>query len=207
MTPRATARSLAALAVLSVVIAACGNGAATTAPATQAPVTQAPATQAAAGSNALPSFVLPSFHGDQNLEELFPKELGGATVAVQSMTGEQFSLSGLSGDLDKVLTSLGKTPADLSVAFGGASGMTIIAFRISGVPASAIQDAAFKVFQADTPSTISDVTIGGKSVKKVTPTDTTEDLTYIYGVQDVIFTVGGSDLSDALLNELFSKLP
>ena len=85
--------------------------------------------------------------------------------------------------------------------------MTIIAFRISGVPASAIQDAAFKVFQADTPSTISDVTIGGKAVKKVTPTDTTEDLTYIYGVQDVIFTVGGSDLSDALLNELFSKLP
>lgn len=204
MTPRRTARPIAALAGLALLIAACGGGAATP---TQAPVTQAPATQAAVGTDAVPSFALPSFHGDVKLEDLFPDQIGGEPVAVQSMSGEQFSATGLSSDLDKVLVSLNKTSSDLSVAFGSGGGVTIIAFKINGVAASAIQTAAFNVFQQDTPSTISDVSIGGKTVKKITPTDTTDEVTYIYGVQDVIFTVGGSDVTDAVLTEVFSKLP
>ena len=212
MTARITARALAALASAAFVIAACGNGAATTAgptsaATTQNAATQAPATQAAGATDGLGSFVIPSFHGDANLEDLFPDQIGGETVEVQSMTGAQFAVTGMSSSIDAVLAKLGKSTADLSVAFGGVGDVTIIAFKITGVPASAIQTAAFDVFQQDTPSTISDVTIGGKTVKKITPTDATEDATYLYGVQDVIFTVGGSDLSDALLTEVFSKLP
>jgi hypothetical protein len=212
MNARRTARPLAALATIAVVIAACGNGAATTAPATGvpatvAPVTEAPATQAAVGSGVIPSFALPSFHSDTQLEDLFPDQIGGEDVTVLSMSGDQFMGSGSSPELDAALQTLGKSASDLSVAFGSAGNVTIIAFKVSGIPASTIQTALFQAYQQETESTISDATFSGKSVKKITPNDTTEDVSYIYGVQDVVFAVGGTDVTDAQLTEVFSKLP
>jgi hypothetical protein len=207
MNARLTARPLAALATLAIVIAACGSGAATTAPVTQAPITQAPATQAAVGSGGIPSFALPSFHSDTQLEDLFPDQIGGEDVTVYSMSGEQFMGSGTSPELDAALQALGKSASDLSVAFGSAGTVTIIAFKVSGIPASSIQTALFQAYQQETESTISDATFSGKSVKKITPTDTTDDVSYIYGVQDVVFAVGGTDVTDAQLTEVFSKLP
>lgn len=214
MTARITARPLAALAALAIVVAACGNGAATSAPATQgAPATQAPATQApvatqgAVATDGLPSFALPSFHSDQDLEDLFPDEIGGVDITVLSMTGDQFLGQGTSPELDAALSALGKSASDLSVAFGGAGTITIIAFKIAGVPASSIETALFQAYQQQTEATISDATFSGKSVKKITPTDTSEDISYLYGVQDVIFAVGGMDVTDAQLTEVFSKLP
>ena len=212
MTARITARPLAALAALAIIVAACGNGGATTAPATQAPVTNPPATQGAAASDAVPtfafpSFALPSFHSDQDLEDLFPSEVGGVDVTVLSLTGDEFLGMGSSPELDAALGTLGKTPADMSVAFGGAGTITIIAFKIAGIPAATIETALFQAYQQETGSTISDATFSGKSVKKITPADTTEDVSYLYGVQDVIFAVGGTGVTDAQLAEVFSKLP
>lgn len=214
MTARITARPLAALAALAIVVAACGNGGATTAPATQAaPVTQAPATQApvatqgAVATDALPSFALPSFHSDQDLEGLFPDQIGGVDLTVLSLTGDEFMAMGSSPELDAALGTLGKSPSDMSVAFGGAGSITIIAFKIAGIPAATIETALFQAYQQETGSTIADATFSGKSVKKITPTATTEDVSYLYGVQDVIFAVGGTDVTDAQLAEVFSKLP
>jgi hypothetical protein len=215
MTARPSALPLAALAALAIVVAACGPaGTATQAPggtqgpATQAPATQAPATQGPASTDgALPSFDLSSFHADADLEDLFPDEIGGEEMTVLSMSGADFLGEGASPELDATLSALNKQPSDLSVAFGGAGMITIIAFQIDGVPANTIRDALFQAYEAETEATSSNVSIGGKSVTKFTPADSSEDPTYIHATQDVIFVVGGSDITDALLNEVFSKLP
>ena len=55
-------------------------------------------------------------------------------------------------------------------------------------------------------ATITDVTIAGKAAKKAVPTDDS-GTSYLYTAQDVVFAVGGDPISDAQLNEVFSKLP
>jgi hypothetical protein len=210
MTARSTARPLAALAALAIVLAACGPAAtATQGPgATQGPATQAPATQGPAETDGAEfSFDTSSFHADTQLEDLFPDQIGGEDLTVLSMSGGDFMGEGASPELEAALATLNKQPADLSVAFGGVGMITIIAFRIEGVPANAIRDALFQAFEAENEATSSNMTIGGKSVTKFTPADTSEDPSYIYAARDAIFAVAGSEITDAQLNEVFSKLP
>lgn len=208
MTRRSAALPLAALASLAILVAACGGDAATTGPASSGtPATQA-ATQAPASTDGSePSFDLSSFHSDQKLEDLFPKEIGGETLTILSMSGDQFMGTDSSPELEAALGAVGKTPADLTVAFGGNTALAIIAFRVAGVPSSSILSALITAFQNENSSTSSDVNISGKSIKKFVPTDSTEDTLYVYTAQDVVFTVSGSGVTDALLNEVFSKLP
>lgn len=204
MTRRSVALPFAALTSLAILVAACGGGSATTAPgATQGAATQVPA--ATAGGTAL---AIPTFHSDQNLESLFPDTLGGETVSVQSVSGTEFMGLGGATELQAVLTALGKTPADMSVAIGGAGGVLISAVKINGANGPAIMNALFAAYQAET-ATVTDVTFGGKAVKKITQSDSPDDITYIYTAQDVVFAVGssGGDLTDAQLTEAFSKLP
>jgi hypothetical protein len=207
MTARTVARPLALLAGVAIFVAACGGGTATQAPATQAPVTQAPVTQApAATSGAVETFPTASFHGDVDLEAMIPDEIGGEKITTLSMTGEQFMGSGGGSDeFAAIMTGLGKQPKDLSVAFGGTSKISIIAFQVDGVPGSQILE-AFKNASTDG-ATLSDVTFGGKAVKKVTPADSDDGISYVYTTQDVVFVVTGTALTDALLNEVFSNLP
>lgn len=208
MTPRFTARALAALAAIAVVVAACGNGAATTAPtqgATQPPVTQAPiATQGSAASGGPSIDPLASFHGAQDLEGMLPDQIAGAPVIKASVSGTDFmSTLGGSEELAAALTKLNKTPADLKVAFGSAGTATIFAFQVNGVPGGEILTALFASQTAG--STITDVTFGGKAVKKVIAAGETTP-TYIYVAQDVVFvTLAG--VTDAQLNDLFAALP
>ena len=207
MTARITARALAALASVAIVIAACGNGAATTAPATQAtattvPASQPTATQAAGGPSIDP---LASFHGAQNLEALLPNEVGGVQVVKASIGGTDFMANlGASDELRNALTALGKSPADLSVAFASAGTTTLFAFQVNGVAGSQILSAM--IAQQAPGSTSTDVSFGGKSVKKVATTDDST-VSYVYTSQDVVFVVAGEDITDAILNEVFSKLP
>ena len=205
-------RPLALVAGLAIIVAACGGGAATQGPgassATTVPATVAPATQTPVESGGIPSFDTSSFHADQDLESLMPKDVGGEPITALSMSGTEFVAVGSSPELEAALSSLGKSPADLSVAFGGNTNITIVAFQVYGAPADQILNAMFSAYQQETQATISDATLGGKHVKKVTPSDTTEDVSYIYAVRDVVFAVGPTDATtDALLNEAFQKLP
>ena len=216
MRPTSTLRALGLFAAGAMLIAACGGnasatptGAAATVAPTTAPVqTEAPApTDVAGSSDALPSFDLSSFHGDQNLESLLPKTLAGQPLTILSMTGDQFlGQSSGSDQLGGAITALGKTPADLSVAFGGNAAVTVIAFRVKGVPADTLFT-AFKNSQTDQFTTDS-VSYGGKSVTKITPTD--GQIAYIYTKDDTMFVVGApgdTPLTDAVLNEAFQHLP
>ena len=216
MRPIRTLRALGLAAAGAVLIAACGNNGATTAPTTPAapstpPVTAAPVpTEAAAASNALPSFDLSSFHGDQSLESLIPKTIAGETLTALSMTGDQFLGDGsASPQLAGALTALGKTTSDLSVAFAGSSKVTIVAFRVKGVSASTMFDAFKSAATGDI--TTADVSYGGKSETKVT-SSTDGTISFIYAKDDTMFLVGspgaGSAVpSDDVLNEAFQKLP
>ena len=208
MTARRTGAALALSAGIAFAIAACGGNAATSAPTggtAGVPATEAPSTEAP-GSSEQPgfSFALPSFHSNADLEKLIPAEIGGEAVTTQSMSGAQF-LGTSNNEFTSVLSGLGKQPSDLSVAFGFNTQLSVIAFQISGIPGSTILD-AFKNASTDA-GTITDASYGGKAVKKLTPTETSQDASYIYTTQDVVFVVTGATLTDALLNEAFSKLP
>lgn len=219
MTARTAARPLALLAAVAILIAACGGGTpsvapgatATAAPATAAPATAAPATPApatappASAGSGTPSFAVPSFHADLDLEALLPAEIDGVDLTVLSMSGAEFAST--SPELTAMLGTLGKSTSDLSVAFGGSDSIAILAFQVDGVPGATILNALFGVYQQDDGTTITDASFGGKSVKKLTPVDPEEYVSYIYTTQDVVFVVGGEDVSDAVLGEVFAKLP
>lgn len=206
MTARRTA-SLALLVGATLLAAACGGSAPTTAPTAAATPTGAPPTEAAP-SRGLPgfSFVLPSFTSDTDLEALFPDTIGGQTLTVSSMSGTDFlNMGTASKDVQTALQELGKSPSDLSVGFGSTPAVTIFAFRIKGVPA----DQFLGKYLASTASGagVTDASYGGKSVKKAV---TGAQVVYIYLSGDILWTVGGTTTTtptDALLNEAFSKLP
>jgi len=208
MTARTTARSIGLLGASVLLVAACGGSSATSAP-TQEPATGAPATQGP-GPDATPtdvpgfSFVLPSFVGDVDLESMLPSEIGGETLTVISMNGDEFLGDGAtSPEILAALDSLGRTTSDLSVAFGGTTSIQVVAFRVKGADASALFD-AFKAAQTDEYSSQT-VSLGGKTVVKITPAD--GDVAYIYTKGDTMFVLGGEDATDSILNEAFSKLP
>ena len=214
MTARRAGVGLALLTGAAIVVAACGGNAATNGPtqgavATEPTVTQAPPSEAEP-SFGLPgfSFALPSFTSDEELEAMFPTDIGGQPLTVQSMSGADFMAFGGSSTMGPALEQLGKTPADMSVAFGGTTDGSIVvfAFRIKGVNADQFMNVFTSTSGTMTGTTITDASLGGKSVKKVT---TPGQTVYLYTHGDVIWTVGGtgSAPSEALLNEAVSKLP
>jgi hypothetical protein len=210
MTARRIGTAMTLLVGLALAVVACSGSAATTGPtsaiSTEAASTEAPATEAP-GASGLPgfSFALPSFTADTELESLFPDEIGGKSLQVLSMSGSDFMGSNPAGNaIAPVLAGLGKQASDLSVAFGGTEDIAVIAFRIKGVPAEQFLNAYTQAAPAG--AAITDASLGGKSVKKVVTPDSPE-ATYLYLKNDVIWTVSGNNLTDALLNEAFSKLP
>lgn len=210
MTAHRAGTGLALLVGAVVLIAACGSSGPTNTP-TQA-VTPPPATQPAA-TDALPSFglpgfsfALPSFSSDQELEGMFPSDIAGQALTVQSMSGNDFLAfaGGTNNPLGPALQQLGKTPEDLSVAFGGTAdgSITVFAFRIKGVNAGQFLNAYTGVAGSSSGATITDANLGGKAVKKVV---TGPQTVYLYLHGDVIWTV--TSTSPTNLAEAFTKLP
>lgn len=214
MRPLTTTRAIGLLAAGALLIAACGGGAATTAP-TQAPAATAPATTPPIElPSELPdlsfdpgaSLDLSSFHGDQDLESLIPKTIGGEEMTVLSMTGDQFLGGEGSPELEAALQALNKSTSDLSAAFAGNTSLSIFAFRVKGVPAETL----FTVFKdaEEDGFDVENVSYGGKSVVKLVSSDGTTSFAYLK--DDTMFVASGSGTevpSEAILNEAFQKLP
>ena len=211
MTRPTLVRPLALVAAAATFIAACGGTTATTAPTTagaasDAPASVVPATQAP--SSGLPGFSFDLPNEDTELEGLLPDEIGGVAVTKVSMGGDTFMQGGTgSEDMQNMLTALGKTPADLSVAFGSSPSAVVLAFRVKGVDASKIYEAVVKAQGTTDVANITDVNVGGKPAKKIVDSDTSTT-TYLYLTGDALLTVSPiGEMSDATLNEIFSKLP
>ena len=208
MTSRTAARPLALLVGLAMLVGACGPGPTATPASTDstaAPITQAPVgTSGTEPTFALPSIDLPS--ADEELEALLPDEIAGQAVTKLSMTGESFIGTQGNPQVEAVLEEFDKTPADLSVAFGGTAGIALIAYRLKGVDGSQFFNAFLEAAGAEGTVTVTDVSYGGKAVKKVVSLDSDIGTVYVYTSGDVMYIVGGATVTDELLNEAFSKL-
>jgi hypothetical protein len=200
------------LAAIVAVVAACGGAAATGAPgtgapATGAPATQAPGTQAPVGSVGPGfSFTLPS--EDKALEDILPDEVAGEAVQKASMSGASIFQGGGSEDMQAMIVKLGKSPDDMSAAFGGNSKASIVAFRVKGSDANSIYNAFVEAADPADVVSVTDVTVAGKSAKKVVGEDEgTTSYVYLYGDAVVVVSTMAGELDQQVLDEIFSKLP
>jgi hypothetical protein len=214
---------LAALAVLSIMVAACG-GSATAAPSAAAPsaapsvapsVEPSPSPEASASpaasvaadaSGALPSIALPSLNADKNLEALLPTTFGGATLQKFSMKGAQFLGQSSNSDLDKAVTSLGLTTADVSVAIAadptGKMDISFAAIRFGGADSGKL----LQVFTAASQASgdlVGSVNVGGKDVIKTK--DSSGSFSYFYVKNDTV--LGVTAKTDAAAAPALQVLP
>ncbi len=211
---------LAASAVLAIMVAACG-GSATAAPSAAAPSVAAPsaaasvepspspepspepsatpaASAAADASGALPSIALPSFNADKDLEAILPTAFGGVTLQKFSMKGAQFLGQSSNSDLEKAVTSLGLTTADVSVAIAadptGKMTTSFAAIRFAGAESGKL----LQVFQAASQASgdfLGSVSVGGKDVIKTK--DSTGGFSYFYVRNDIVLGVTAKDDASA----------
>ncbi len=152
-----------------------------------------------AGSFAIPSFSFPS--EDKDLENRLPNEINGVTLVKYSFKGSSFLESGASNsqDLLDLLTTLGKTPADMSVAFAadpvGDLDVQIGAFKVSGADSNALLQGFVLATQKQSPEdVITQANVGGKNVTQIDdPQDTTSGSVYIYASGDTLFYVASPD--------------
>jgi hypothetical protein len=214
---------LAALAVLSIMVAACG-GSATAAPSAAVPSAAAsvapsvepspspeasvsPAASAAAdASGALPSIALPSFNADKDLEALLPSTFGGATLQKFSMKGAQFLGSNPDPTFNQAITALGLTAADVSVAIAadptGKMDISFAAIRFAGADSGKL----LQVFQAASQATgdlVGSVNVGGKDVIKTK--DSSGSFSYFYVKNDTV--LGVTAKTDAAAAPALQVLP
>jgi hypothetical protein len=214
---------LAALAVLSIMVAACG-GSATAAPSAAVPSAAAsvapsvepspspeasvsPAASAAAdASGALPSIALPSFNADKDLEALLPSTFGGATLQKFSMKGAQFLGSNPDPTFNQAITALGLTAADVSVAIAadptGTMDISFAAIRFAGADSGKL----LQVFQAASQATgdlVGSVNVGGKDVIKTK--DSSGSFSYFYVKNDTV--LGVTAKTDAAAAPALQVLP
>lgn len=228
-------RLASAVAATSVFVVACSGSAATNAPSQPAasaapslavpsivvpslalpsialPSVALPSVALPSGSFALPSFSFPS--EDKDLENRLPSQINGVTLVKYSVKGTTFLASGSSNsqDLIDLLTALGKTPNDLSVAFAGdPSGgldVQIGAFRVAGADSNALLTAFVAASQKSTPGqVVTQANVGGKNVTNIVdPADTSTSPTYVYGNGDVLFYVLTPD--PALAATALQQLP
>jgi hypothetical protein len=159
----------------------------------------------------------PSFVRDTALEALFPTEIGGIAVEVQSMSGQDVAAQ--AGDVPQrfidALAAQGKTLADVSVAFGTAfdpddgSYAAINALQVHGADVSTILEAFVAVINGDdSPMEQTQVEIAGKQVTAVRPAESEPgddvDTQHVYASGDVLWVVTATEPD---LTEVFQKLP
>lgn len=171
---------------------------ASAAPSTAAPspVASAPPATPAGSSGAAPTaFVIPSFTSDKELEATLPDTYKSLPLRKFSFTGKGLmsNASQDNADLAALLQTLGKSAEDLSYAIAADStdtlGVSFGAYRIKGADASAWMPTLWDLAQKQTPGTvISDVNLGGKSVKRVVEPDS-EDIAYAWPKGDILFLV------------------
>jgi hypothetical protein len=156
------------------------------------------------GSFDVPSFDIPSFSfpsEDKDLEARLPSQVNGVTMVKYSFKGASFLESGADNqqDLKDFLSSLGKSPDDLSVAFAGDPNaqldLQLGAFRVAGADSNALLSAFIAATQKQSPQdTVTQGNVGGKNVTQIVdPNDTESGTIYIYASGDTLFYVSSPD--------------
>jgi hypothetical protein len=173
------------------------------------------------GIPAVPSVPsLPSVAPDAALEDLFPDDIDGHALEVTSAQGEgvitQFASGNPTGFRD-FITSLGASIDKVSAGMSfniwpvpstesDFTGLTIVALRVQGVPASTSLPAFVEFVKEDVgdQAEVSQQTVAGKTVTAVVDPEDAENTAFLYPAGDVVFLVGGTPNH---VEEAFSKLP
>lgn len=160
---------------------------------------------------------VPSFTSDADLEALFPTQIGGQQVAVESASGQDIADGG--GVPDEFLTALsevGKSIADVSIGIGysadGSADYSITAFKVKGTDMAALKSRLLPVIyqnsvdEGSSPAPAASLvevpqTVGGKDVTAITIDGSTQ---YLYPKGDVLWVVAAEE---PLLTEILQKLP
>ena len=198
-------------ALLSLLLVACSGGTASApASATLAPtptVEPTPtATATAAGTpNPLASFDL---NQDKALEALLPDTVGNLTLTKFSVKGaEFFTGAGTDPAFKDFLDRVHAQPDDVSAAVAADQGSTlqVLALRVAGANSDDLKTEFRRALSesASTTVTLSEATVGGKSVLTGFDPDQEANV-YFYVVNDVLFFVTTSDktVAEAALQKL-----
>jgi hypothetical protein len=208
-------RSIRFLAILplALLLAACGaNGAAPSSAASPSLSTGlTPLGSAGPSESPAPSVNL---HGATDLEARLPDQIGGTTLTKVSLTGADFLATGSTtsqGQLETMLSGLGKTTSDLSLAEeGDPSGYLVLQvglLRVAGAPSVPLLTAWVASQQAATGNKlqVSTQTVGSTQLTKlVDPSRPVGGSTYAWAIGDTIALVRADD--QKLVEEAVGKL-
>ncbi len=112
-------------------------------------------------------------HDAPDLEALLPTAIGDTALSLQSWTGDSLLTAGdpWSDSVTAFLTTVGKTPADLSAAQAfdatEATDHSVGVFRLDGVPTKALRDAMIAAWKESYPDLkVSTIKLDGTEVTK-----------------------------------------
>ena len=196
-------------------IAACGGatvtgqtgasaGPAETAP---APTDEAtPLSSAIPEATPAPSVVVPTLTAGTPLVDVLPAELGGQATQKFAFVGDDLgnvdsSAAMIFGSITNILKV---DAADMTIGTASNARASIIAIRVAGKSAQDVTDAMVAARTLNATTTKDELDLGGKHVLKVTTTIAPLPF-YVYGTQDVSFTIAGAD--ESIVAEALSKLP
>jgi hypothetical protein len=127
---------------------------------------------------------------------MLPSTFAGTTLQKLSMKGSQYL--GGNTELGKVVTELGLTTADVSVAIAGANGAatapTFVAVRFAGADSGKLLQ-AFQAASVASGEVVTPANVAGKDVLKTT--DAAGAITYFYVHNDVVLGVTAKDEATA----------
>ncbi|MDQ6681672.1 MAG: hypothetical protein M3Y88_00175 [Chloroflexota bacterium] len=211
MTRSRTTAAAGALALLAVLAAACSSSQGASPTATASPTSSPTPTAAASSSQSGAPASSIDLNQAKDLESLLPDQVKGQKLQKISLKGSQFLGTDASSNKEflAMLTALGKTPNDVSVAIasGSSPAISLGAFRIAGADGNRILDEFKKAAEkSGTTVTFSAANIGGKDVQTWTdPKQSSQGPQYTYTKGDILFLVQSTD--QAAVAEALSKLP
>jgi hypothetical protein len=197
MALRSAAGPAAIVLILTSVVACSGGGSGSpTAPASPTPA--APATDSASSS--------PTPVGlSGSLADLLPDEIGGIKLEKRTILGPDLGEleAEEAANIAKVLENVEGPPEAFEIVSATGEGFAIAAWRMEGTDGRQLGESFLGFISGLGDTKVEDVTIDGKDVKRVTPTDTTP--LHIYVTGEIMFVVQAKD--PALVAEAFALLP
>ena len=212
--------TVAAIAGVTLTVAACGSTASPAAPSVSSGPAGSPATSVAPSNGASPAasaMVSPSpdLHGAPELEALLPDTIGTTTLSKFSLAGADFFSTGDAknqAQLTSLLGELGASPDDLRVAEAhdpqGALVFEEGIFQVKGADGAKLLTLWIAQQQAAMNQTlkVSNTTVGGRAMTLLLdPARSVGGSTYAIAIGDSIYLVSADDR--ALVTEAVGEIP
>lgn len=203
-------RTIAALAALVIILAACGPTASSGSaePSSQASIAESPASQAPAETPA-------NGNGGSELDAILPHEVDGIAIEYNFDSGAAaMGSEAVPPESQAIFDRLGADVNDVSTAFAIAVDpssadpanpriITIVAFRVAGADEGQLRQ-EFRASMEQEGNVFTEANVGGKNVLAYRPEGAQAD-SYLYVKSDIVFLAGAYPVELAV--EVLSALP